>query len=442
MENYSNDRQKFDEQRRKKAENFHLSISDEAFGQEQENTQPEEINSYSGQDVKEQIARESQKSLKKRKREQKRELKRRNKRNRRIFRVMWLVSILLIGTMIATYIVTGMNDLLAINRTDDSVISVTIPANPTLDSVTEILVKNGIINEGGYFKMFANMTKSSNEFAQGTYELRKNMDYQAILTNLAGKSSRTDTVEVTIIEGMSVIEIADKLVEKGALSDKQQFLDLCASDKFDNDFDFIKSISNPGDRYYKLEGYLYPDKYEFYHNDDPLSIIYKFLNNFESKLYEKQAFDGYEKLYSIHKMIEKTGTSYNLDQILTIASIIQAEAANKEDMYIISSILHNRLSADVDMGVSNLSLDSTKYYPYRTEKDLPATAGKNYKSKYDTYSLNGLPPGPICNPGNEAITAALLPYDTSYYYFCHDKDGQAYYASTIYEHEANLDLIK
>ncbi len=442
MENYSNDRQKFDEQRRKKAENFHLSISDEAFGQEQENTQPEEINSYSGQDVKEQIARESQKSLKKRKREQKRELKRRNKRNRRIFRVMWLVSILLIGTMIATYIVTGMNDLLAINRTDDSVISVTIPANPTLDSVTEILVKNGIINEGGYFKMFANMTKSSNEFAQGTYELRKNMDYQAILTNLAGKSSRTDTVEVTIIEGMSVIEIADKLVEEGALSDKQQFLDLCASDKFDNDFDFIKSISNPGDRYYKLEGYLYPDKYEFYHNDDPLSIIYKFLNNFESKLYEKQAFDGYEKLYSIHKMIEKTGTSYNLDQILTIASIIQAEAANKEDMYIISSILHNRLSADVDMGVSNLSLDSTKYYPYRTEKDLPATAGKNYKSKYDTYSLNGLPPGPICNPGNEAITAALLPYDTSYYYFCHDKDGQAYYASTIYEHEANLDLIK
>ena len=442
MENYSNDRQKFDEQRRKKAENFHLSISDEAFGQEQENTQPEEINSYSGQDVKEQIARESQKSLKKRKREQKRELKRRNKRNRRIFRVMWLVSILLIGTMIATYIVTGMNDLLAINRTDDSVISVTIPANPTLDSVTEILVKNGIINEGGYFKMFANMTKSSNEFDQGTYELRKNMDYQAILTNLAGKSSRTDTVEVTIIEGMSVIEIADKLVEEGALSDKQQFLDLCASDKFDNDFDFIKSISNPGDRYYKLEGYLYPDKYEFYHNDDPLSIIYKFLNNFESKLYEKQAFDGYEKLYSIHKMIEKTGTSYNLDQILTIASIIQAEAANKEDMYIISSILHNRLSADVDMGVSNLSLDSTKYYPYRTEKDLPATAGKNYKSKYDTYSLNGLPPGPICNPGNEAITAALLPYDTSYYYFCHDKDGQAYYASTIYEHEANLDLIK
>ena len=187
---------------------------------------------------------------------------------------------------------------------------------------------------------------------------------------------------------------------------------------------------------------MYPDKYEFYQNDDPVSIIYKFLNNFENKLYEKQAFDGYEKLYSVHKMIDKTETSFNLDQILTMASIIQAEAANKEDMYIISSVLHNRLTADDSMGVANLSLDSTKYYPYRTEKDLPATAGKNFKSKYDTYSLRGLPPGPICNPGNEAIKAALLPYDTSYYYFCHDKNGQAYYASTIYEHEANLDLIK
>ena len=442
MDNYNNERRKFDEQRRRKAENFHLNISDDAIGEESENVQPEEINSYSGQDVKAQIARESQKSLKKRNREQKRELKKRNKHNRRIFRIMWLVSVLLIGTMVATYIVTGMNDLLAINRTDDSVVSVTIPANPTLDSVTEQLVKSGVINEGRYFKMFAKMTKSSDEFVQGTYKLRKNMDYQAILTNLAGKASRTDTVEVTIIEGMSVIEIADKLVEDGALADKQKFLDLCASDKFDNDFDFIKSISNPGDRYYKLEGYLYPDKYEFYQNDDPVSIIYKFLNNFEKKINEKQAFDGYEKLYSVHKMIDKTETSFNLDQILTMASIIQAEAANKEDMYIISSVLHNRLTADDSMGVANLSLDSTKYYPYRTEKDLPATAGKNFKSKYDTYSLRGLPPGPICNPGNEAIKAALLPYDTSYYYFCHDKNGQAYYASTIYEHEANLDLIK
>ena len=443
MDNKNIDRKSFDEQRRKKAENFHLNISEDAMGAPPAGDEKQVINSFSGQDVKEQIARESKKSQKKRERAQKRELKKRNKRNRRIFRIMWLVSILLVGAMVSAYVVTGMNDLLAINRTDDTVVSVKIPDKASLDTVTDLLVSSGVIKEGTYFKKFAELTKSD-KFNQGTYELRKDMDYQAILSNLTGNSSRTDTVEVTIIEGMNVLEIADQLISDKALAaeNKQEFLDLCSSDKFDEDFDFIKDIKNAANRYYKLEGYLYPDKYIFYQYDEPISIIYKFLNNFESKLYHKQVFDGYDKLYSIHKMISKTNSPYNLDQVLTIASIIQAEAANKDDMYIISSILHNRLEADVDMGVDYLSLDSTKYYPYRSAEALPATAGKNYKSKYDTYTIEGLPPGPICNPGNEAVKAALLPPATSYYYFCHDKDGTPYYGTTIYEHEANLELIK
>ena len=311
MEHYNNDNRSYEEQRRRRAENFRLNISDSYDSDNPSDREPEEINSYSGQDVKEQIARESKKSLKKRNREQKKALRARNKRNRRIFRIMWLVSVLLIGTMLATYIVTGMNDLLAINRPDDSVVAVTIPENPTLDIVADELVRTGVIKEAGYFKTFAKITRSDSDFAQGTFELRKNMDYQAIITNLEGNASRTDTVEVTIIEGMSVVEIADKLVEEKALADKDRFLELCASDNFDNDFDFLKNIKNAGERYYKLEGYLYPDKYEFYQNDDPISIIYKFLNNFESKLYTKQAFDGYDKLYSVHKMIEKTETKDN-----------------------------------------------------------------------------------------------------------------------------------
>lgn len=441
MERNENDQLSFDEIRRQKAENFHLNITD---GTQKEDKPPQEINSYSGQDVKEQIARESMKSERKRQRQQKRELKKRNRRNRRLFRLMWIVSVLLVGTMIATFMVTGLNDLLAINRPDDTEVSVKIPADSDLETVTDLLVKNGVIKEGIYFKMFASLTKNDRDFTEGTYQLRKNMDYQAILTNLGGKASRTDTVEVTIIEGMSVVEIADKLVAEGALSenDKQTFLDYCASDKFNDDFDFLKAITNGGDRYYKLEGYLYPDKYEFYHNDDPLSICYKFLNNFERKLYVKQAFDGEEKLYSVHKMIDKKGKGYNLDQIITIASIVQAEAADKEDMSYVASIIYNRLQNGEEMGVAYLGLDSTKYYPYRSAEALPVTAGKNFKSRYDTYSLKGLPPGPICNPGNDAILAALQPADSNYLFFCHDSSGQAFYASTISEHEANLERIR
>ena len=430
-----------EEQRRRKADSFRLNIS-ENYDEDGElgSSEPEEISSYSGEDIKHRIARESKRSLKKMRKEEKRELKARNRRNRRVFRIAWLVSVAIIGAAIAVFLITGMNDLLAINRKgDNATVTVDIPKDPTLDTVTEVLAKNGIIGEPNYFRMYATLTKSDT-FTQGSYELTKDMDYQAIISNLQGNSHRTDTVEVTITEGMSVVEIADKLVEEKALSEKDDFLKLCSSDDFDKDFDFLAAIKNGSDRYFKLEGYLYPDKYEFYQNDDPKSIIYKLLNNYEKRMYEKQDF-GYDKLYSVHKLMEKYETEYSLDEIMTIASIIQAEAADKEDMYYVSSILHYRLDADASMGVSKLGLDSTKYYPYRSEEALPDNVSSNYKSRYDTYDNEGLPPGPICNPGMEAIKAALKPYDTSYYFFCHDKYGNAYYASTIYEHEANLEYI-
>ena len=177
MERYDNSRRDFEEQRRRKAENFHLSISDD-YDYSESSGEPEEINSYSGQDAKEQTAKESKKSLKKRQRAQKRDLRRRNRRNRRYFRIMWIISIIIIGTMISTYIVTGMNDALAINRKDDSVVSVKIPANPALDDVTDELVKKGVIDEGEYFKLYTKMTKSDDYFTEGTYRLKKNMDYQ------------------------------------------------------------------------------------------------------------------------------------------------------------------------------------------------------------------------------------------------------------------------
>lgn len=440
VDNYNNP-SSLEEQRRRRAENFRLNIQD-SYDDVPEYDEPSELNSYSGQEVKAQIERESKKSMKRKKKAEKKELKAKNKHNRRIFRWMWIVSVVIVGAMLSMFIIVGMNDLLAVNRTSSDKVTITIPKNPTLDEVTKLLEDNNLIDEPLYFKMFATVTKSADDFSQGTYELRKNMDYQAILTNLQSSSSRTDTVFVTIIEGQSVLEIAQTLIDGNALDDKDKFLELCSSDNFDKDFDFLKAIDNSDDRYYKLEGYLYPDKYEFYVNEDPEKIIYKFLNNFESKINEKQEFSGYEKTYSVQKMIEESGTSYSLDEIMRIASIIQAEAADKEDMYYISSILHNRLSADSSMGVSNLGLDSTKYYPYRSESDLPESQKSNYVSKYDTYDNSGLPAGPICNPGMEAIKAAICPNDTGYYFFCHDSDGTAYYASTLYEHNLNLGRIE
>ena len=431
------DNNNFKEQRRRRAANFQLNIQDN-YDYESESFS-EELNSYSGQDVKEQIARDSKQALKKKKKQQKKEMKAKNKRNRRLFRWIWVTSVIIVGAMLSTFIITGMNDLLAVNRTSDEKVRVQFEKDPTLDEVTALLKEKGIIDEPVYFKMFATVTKSTNDFSMGTFDLQKNMDYQAIISELQSSSNSDDIVTVTIIEGQNVLEVANLLKKEGALADLDKFLELCNSDKFDEDFKYLADIDNKDERYYKLEGYLYPDQYDFYLNEDPEDIIFKMLRNYDNKVTEKNSFNGYDELSTVYKMAENS--EYSLDEIMRIASIIQDEAANKNDMYTISSIIHNRLSADVDMGVSNLGLDSTKYYPYATAEDVPESEGDDYVSKYDTYTQMGLPAGAICNPSIDAIKAALCPDDTNYYYFCHDSEGNAYYASTMYEHELNLEKI-
>lgn len=432
--------EQLEEQRRKKVKNFKLNIQNDIYDEPavlDENVEPEELTSYSGEDVKQKMAKDSKHALKKKKKEEKKLAKAKNKKNKSIFRLFWFVAVLIIGSMFGMFAVTGINDMLAVNRTEDTKVKIEIPENPDLDVVTTVLVENNVIEEELFFKLFAIVTKSDDEFTQGTYEIATNKDYEAIINFLLSTSNRQDTVTVTIPEGLNVREIANTLKDNGAISDIDKFLELCNSDHFDDDYDFIKAIPNKEDRYYKLEGYLYPDTYLFYKNQDPEDVIYTFLNNFESRYEDKQEVKGYDKRVEIDKMVEES--EYSLDEIMIIASIIQAEAANKEDMYYISSIIHNRLEADVDMGVSNLGLDSTRFYPYRTKEDVPEDVRDTYVSSYDTYDKAGLPTGEICNPGIYAILAALNPNDTDYYFFCHDSDGNAHYASDIYEHNLNLE---
>lgn len=441
LDNYNETEKILEEQRRRKAEQFRINFEkseEEPIAEDFDS----ELNSFSGEDVKEQLERSSKKVLKKMKKAEKKARKAKDKHNRRIFNLIWLASVIIVGAMAAMFIITGMNDLLAINRTDSSTVQVDIPENPTLDSVTAALVHKGVIDQPSYFKLYARLTKSDDDFTQGTYEMRKNMDYEAIVNYLLSSSNRTDTVSVTILEGENILEIANTLEEGGALNDREGFLELLNSDNFDEDFDFLAAITNKSERYYKLEGYLYPDTYEFYENENPESIIYKFLNNYETKINEKQEVDGYSKKTSVVKMAEEQKSEYSFDGIMIIASIIQAEAADVDDMYVISSVLHNRLESGAEVGAATLGLDSTQFYPYRTAKDVPVSEGANFVSKYDTYQKEGLPAGEICNPGMDAILAALNPSSTGYYFFCHDSQGQAYYASTLYEQEANLEYIE
>ncbi len=400
-----------------------------------------EINSYSDNDTRKRIERDSRKELKQQRKEEKKIEKLKAKRNRRIFKLVWLSMVIILGVMIAQYILIGVNDLLAINRTDNPhTVTVSIPADPTLDDIARLLQEKGVIERPAFFKMYAKFTSNVEGFRQGDFKIDTNKDYEAIINYLQSNVNRTDIVTVQITEGMSVLEIAKSLHENGVITNEQAFLNECNSKRFDEDFAFLKGITNADARYYKLEGYLFPDTYDFYLGEDPAAVITKFLNNYEYKVtIHKERYFGEKEKTTLEEQSADTG--YSMDEILTIASLIQAEAANKDDMYYISSILHNRLDYGASEGVAKLNCDCTKYYPYRKLDDVPDTIKSNFTSRYDTNNFDGLPAGPICNPGAEAIKAALNPYESDYLFFCHDtvENGSTpMYAETLEGHEANL----
>lgn len=358
------------------------------------------------------------------------------------FKIAWIVFLCLISALLARYALAGINDMLAVGKNVGTVM-VEIPEGSSLDSVAEILRQNKIINEKQFFKIYAKMTKSSQNFLPGIYELETNMDYQAILNHLKNQSNIKNVVEVTFTEGMNILECAE-LMDKNHVCKKEDFLQCCNSNQFDDKYNFIKSIDNYKDRVYKLEGYLFPDTYKFYQGETLSNVISKFLSNYQKKIIKKDKIEGYEEKVSIKELAEKKGLS--VDKLMNIASLIQAEAADKEDMYKVSSVIYNRLSTiqnggytpfgEAAMGI--LRIDATIYYPYRNKTSVPKNVAKNSDNNFNTYKIEGLPPGPICNPGIDAVLAALNPAKTDYYYYCHSESGEAFYAKTNDAHIANL----
>lgn len=365
-----------------------------------------------------------------------------SKKSQYFFRITWIAFLCIVSALLARYALIGISDMLAIGKPADTVM-IEIPENSSLDSIAEILKQNKIISQKEFFKLYARATKAAASFSSGIYEMDTSMDYQAIINHLKNQSNIKNVSEITFTEGMSVTDYAN-LLEKEHVCNKEDFLKCCNSRQFDDKYPFIKDISNAENRIYKLEGYLFPDTYKFYQGENPSDIIIKLLNNYQKKVMKKADIEGHKEKASIKELAENKGM--DMDTLINIASLIQAEAANKEDMYKVSSVIQNRLATlhtggqnslgEFSLGI--LRIDSTVYYPYKNKASVPKSIAPTFHSTYDTYNIEGLPPGPICNPGMDAILAALDPQKTDYYYYCHSSSGEAFYARTNAEHSANL----
>lgn len=336
-----------------------------------------------------------------------------------VLTIFWVAAVLAVSVFIASFALSSLNDLVGFKK-ESMEKEVTIPEGAGLNKIAEILKDEGIIDEPFAFEVYARIKKK--KLAAGTYDLNSNLGYDQIFLAMKPKDTTLETVTITFFEGMTASEIAQKLEENGVCT-VSDFMNEVDTAQFEYDFETMMGTDEY--IYHKWEGYLFPDTYEFYLDMKPRSVILKFVDNFNNRITE-----------AYYDRMKEMGMS--LSETISLASVIQSEAASQEDMYKVSSVFHNRLSPSY--WYHYLQSDVTYFY-YQKEiepyvSDDPEL-DEAYHTSYDTYFKEGVPVGPICNPGKDAIIAALYPDDTDYYYFVTDVNGTFYYSKTLEEHEIN-----
>lgn len=338
--------------------------------------------------------------------------------------------IALSSVIICIYGIGCINDVLAIDVEDTS-IEVEVSKGMSDADVIDILEDNDLIKNKLFCNLFIKFFGKDGDYVSGVYTLTPSMGVEKMLSTMKADITLSETVTLTFPEGWTIDQIAEKL-EANEVCTAASFINTLQNVDFSEEYDFIKSIPNKELRFRVLEGYLYPDTYEFYVGENASSVARRFLDNFKNRWTDEYAKQAKEKGMSV-------------DEVIIMASILQEEAASSSQMADIASVLYNRL--DRPATFPWLNCDSTEDYLTKTIKPTLTSSTEDiqkyiqYRDNYDTYSeeCKGLPVGAIANPGDAAIRAALKPSATSYFYFCHNTEtGDVFYANTMSEHESNM----
>lgn len=340
-----------------------------------------------------------------------------------IFGMILTTFIIAVSMFSAVMILKVSKEILGVGKANTEVV-VDIPTNSGTAAIAKILCDEGIISDENLFRTFSKIKGSDGTFIAGIHKLNTNMSYSNIIEELQSDAiNEREVADVTFPEGITLLEAAKKLEEKGVCS-ADDFLNVFNNDNFG--FDFEKDAVVSKLKFYKMEGYLFPDTYRFYLDEDPMIVAKKIYKNFDSKITP----DYYGRMEDLDMTLEET---------LTLASIVQAESANKSDMKKVASVFLNRLESPDTFPLLQ-SDPTTNYVEDVIMPNIDVPYQEMYDA-YDTYKGPGLTPGPICNPGLDAINAVLYPAETDYYYFCSNLDtGEFFFAKTNEEHEANLVL--
>ena len=337
-------------------------------------------------------------------------------------------SIALIGGIFSynyvmkNYADTSSKEALVINPKDG--VEFIIERGASTTGITKNLMDQGFIKNEYIFKLLSKINGFDGTYQSGTHILSKNLTNDEIMRILSDVPASR---QVTIPEGKTFKQIVDILFDKKIIKDKDKFIRTANSEDFD--YEFLKGLP-PRDN--KLEGYLFPDTYEFDMNVSDKDIITKMLDNFDIKF----KADYRDKIKSLKG-------NMTLDKVVILASIIEKEAKDPDDRYLISGVLYNRLNSK-DRTLRKLQIDATIQYILLKKtgayKDRLLYTDLEIDDLYNTYLYEGLPPGPICCPGEAAIKAALNPDDSGYLYYVarNDAEGSHQFSKTFKEHQAAI----
>ena len=338
------------------------------------------------------------------------------------------VVVLVVSVSLAFFGISLGLEYLGINKSDE-VIKLNIKEGSNTDDIAQQLIDEDIIENKFLFKLIVNLKDAGSLMKPGDIELKPSWSYADKIDALVEQRESFETVSVVFPEGTTLLDAAKLLETKGVISDYQELIYTFNSEKFGYDFESL--IDNKGKKFYAMEGYFYPDTYNFYLDDSSFNIVKTVREHFNSKFTE-----------DMKNTMRENGMT--MDEVITLASIVQAESGSVKDMPKVASVFLNRLKDPANF--PRLESDATETYykdvikvEAESSKTFTDSEIKEFKDYYDTYVANGLPAGPVCNPGLEAINAVLYPEKTDYLYFCSNlKNKKTYFAKTLSTHKKNL----
>lgn len=354
--------------------------------------------------------------------------------------LLYVCCVLAAAVILAVVVWRCADDVLSLSKQDAEVV-VTIPDGASIAQVAQELCDKGLVRSSTLFKLYCWASHAEDTIEPGTYTLNSRYDYHALVGNMIEASPDRAVVGVTIPEGYECEDIFRLLEQNGVCS----YADLAqAAANYEFDFDFLQDIPYGSEN--RLEGYLFPDTYQFYVNDDAENVIAKFLRNFDNKFTE----EFYDALDVLNERLaqrmrangfteaEIADNSLSLYDLITVASLVEKETARTSESASIASVIYNRLCSRL---YPCLEIDATIQYALAERKEVLSNADKGVISPYNTYTNAGLPAGPIASPGINSIRAALYPAETNYYFYALNADGVHHFSETYYEHQSFLDEL-